>query len=341
MTNASDHSLPKLSIVSITFNHEAYIKETLDSFVAQRTEFPFEIIVADDASTDDTAAIVRKYARSYPNLFRPILRTRNVGVHANFTDALSSARGDYIALCEGDDFWTDPYKLSKQVTFLEQNPRTTVCFHPVRVTSDGQTVGSEYPPISWRADLSIEALIARNFIQTNSVVYRRIARYDDIPADVMPLDWYLHVRHAVRGEIAMLPDTMAVYRRHAEGIWHSAYNDPTEFWLKRGPGVAAMLEAMLDLFPDDTSRQRIVGQNAEWVLRELEKVPSPEGRDALLDCIRQHPRLAMLALQHHRFQTPIRRIRHRISSETLGWKAYLANLATRMNLSRSRVNKDL
>jgi glycosyltransferase involved in cell wall biosynthesis len=295
--------------VSITYNHEAYIREALDGFVAQKTDFPVEIIVADDASTDATPAIIQEYADRHPHLFRPILRSENVGTFANLIDALSAARGKYLALCEGDDYWIDPMKLTKQVAFLDRHPETAVCFHPVRmIWTDGHAKDSKFPPLQVRGNLSVETLISRNFIQTNSVVYRRLARYDDIPADVMPLDWYLHVRHAVHGDIAMLPDTMAVYRRHSQGMWHNRFADPAQFWLKRGPGHAALFDAMLDLFPGDPLREEMVARMADWILRQIAKVPGPEGRAVLLDTIAQHPRSAMLALQH-RWATPTRRLK--------------------------------
>ena len=299
MTEKATANPPKVSVVSITYNHEAYIREALDGFVAQQTDFPVEIIVADDASTDATPAIIQEYADRHPHLFRPILRSENVGTHANLTDALSAARGKYLALCEGDDYWIDPMKLTKQVTFLDRHPETAVCFHPVRmIWTDGHAKDSKFPPVKLRRDLSVENLLLRNFMQTNSVVYRRLARYDDIPADVMPLDWYLNVRHAVHGDIAMLPETMAVYRRHSQGMWHNRVADPPLFWRTQGPGHAAMFDAMLDLFPDDPRREQIVAGMVDWILREMAKVPGPEGRAALLDTIARHPRSAMLALEH-------------------------------------------
>lgn len=218
---------PKVSIVSTTHNQAGYARQAFDSFLDQQTDFPVEIIVADDASTDATPAIIREYAERYPHVFRPIFRTENLGLNGNLTGALSAARGEYVALCEADDYWIDPLKLSKQVAFLDRHPKTTVCFHPVRVIwEDGHAKDSKFPPVRVRGNLSLDALILMNFIQTNSAVYRRLERYDDIPADVMPLDWYLHVRHAVHGDIAMLPDTMAVYRRHAQGMWHNQVVDP-------------------------------------------------------------------------------------------------------------------
>lgn len=329
--SAADKMSPKVSVVSITYNHESYIRDALDSFVAQQTDFPVEVIVADDASTDATPVIIREYANRHPHLFRPILRGQNIGVNANFTDAMSAARGEYLALCEGDDFWTDPRKLSKQVEFLDRNPDTAVCFHPVRITHEDGSAESEFPPTSLRRDLSVEALLAQNFIQTNSVVYRRQPRYDDIPADIMPIDWYLHVRHAVGGRIAMLPETMGVYRRHPQGIWYVAVKDRQKFWAARGHGVAAMLEAMLDLFPGDHVREEIIGEVCDWVLREIAKVAGTEGRAALLDAITDHPRVTLLSLQHRWSLTPWRRFKRLLSAATssVGARAYASAVSVK------------
>lgn len=300
---------PKVSIVSTTHNQAGYARQAFDSFLDQQTDFPVEIIVADDASTDATPAIIREYAERYPHVFRPIFRTENLGLNGNLTGALSAARGEYVALCEADDYWIDPLKLSKQVAFLDRHPKTTVCFHPVRVIwEDGHAKDSKFPPVRVRGNLSLDALILMNFIQTNSAVYRRLERYDDIPADVMPLDWYLHVRHAVHGDIAMLPDTMAVYRRHAQGMWHNQVVDPPKFWLTQGPGHAATFDAMLDLFPGDPAREELIAVMADWILRQIANVPGPEGRAALQETIARHPRIAMLALQH-RGATPALRLK--------------------------------
>lgn len=176
------------------------------------------------------------------------------------------------------------------------------------IWEDGHAKDSKFPPVRVRGNLSLDALILMNFIQTNSAVYRRLERYDDIPADVMPLDWYLHVRHAVHGDIAMLPDTMAVYRRHAQGMWHNQVVDPPKFWLTQGPGHAATFDAMLDLFPGDPAREELIAVMADWILRQIANVPGPEGRAALQETIARHPRIAMLALQH-RGATPARRLK--------------------------------
>jgi hypothetical protein len=296
-----------VSVVTTTHNQEAYVHDAFDSFVAQQIDFPMEIIVADDASTDATPAIIQEYADRYPHLFRPILRPKNLGLNRNLVDALSRARGTYIALCEGDDYWIDPLKLSKQVAFLDRHPKTAVCFHPVRtIWEDGRVEDQDFPPVSWRDDLSLDALIRRNFIQTNSAVYRRLPHYRDIPADVMPLDHYLMVRHAFSGNIAMLPETMAVYRRHSQGMWNNQVVNPLKFWLLRGGGHAAMYDAMIDLAAGDPAREELIGGMADWVFSEIANVPGPEGRAAFLDSIAQHPRCAMLALQHRWANDPDR-----------------------------------
>ncbi|OBA58448.1 sugar transferase [Mycobacterium sp. 1100029.7] len=288
-----------MSIVATTHNQEGYARQAFDSFLEQRTDFPVEIIVADDASTDSTPSVIQEYTDRYPHVFRPIYRPQNLGLNRNMTGALSAARGEYVALCEADDYWTDPLKLSKQVAYLDRHADTTVCFHPVRVVwEDGYAKDSKFPPPHLRGDLSVDALLLMNFIQTNSVVYRRLERYDDIPADVMPLDWYLHVRHAARGRIAMLPEIMSVYRRHAKGMWHNQVADPPKFWLTLGPGHAATFDAMLDLFPGDPGRESLIAAMADWILGQIANVPGEPGREALADTTARYPRIAELASVH-------------------------------------------
>ena len=117
-------TMPLVSICCTTYNHQDYIAKCLDSFVMQKTNFPFEILVHDDASTDNTAKIVREYELKYPHLFRCVYQSENQFYNQNaLTDVLFKiSMGKYIALCEGDDYWIDPLKLQKQVDFLESNP---------------------------------------------------------------------------------------------------------------------------------------------------------------------------------------------------------------------------
>lgn len=327
--------IPKVSVVAVTYNQQDYVRETLDGFVAQQTDFPVEFLIADDASTDATPAIIEQYAQRHPDRIRAILRPENVGVLANWKATMSAARGEYLAICEGDDYWTDPHKLARQVDYLDRHPQISVCFHPVRfISPDDALNGMEYPPVYLRGDFSVEALLARNFIQTNSVMYRRLAGYDDIPDGVMPVDWYLHVRHALLGGVAMLPETMGVYRLHGGGLWQSAYGDQASFWLKKGPGLLAMLEAMLDLIAGDPAREKIVGEVCAWAFGETAKVADPEGPAALQDYLAAHPRLAMLALQHASGDTRWRRFRRRVALERSAWRARTRFYGIRMRRHR-------
>jgi glycosyltransferase involved in cell wall biosynthesis len=123
--------LPLVSICCETYNHEKYIRDAIDGFLMQKTDFAYEIIIHDDASTDQTADIIRSYADNNPNII-PILQAENQhskGVRILSTFVYPIVRGKYIALCEGDDYWTDPGKLQKQIDYMEEHPECTLCVH--------------------------------------------------------------------------------------------------------------------------------------------------------------------------------------------------------------------
>jgi glycosyltransferase involved in cell wall biosynthesis len=125
-----DFSQPVLSVVCITYNHENYISKAIDSFLMQETDFPFEIIIGDDCSNDSTATVVKKYAKKYPNFIHAITRENNLGAEANFRDCIDHSRSEIIAVCEGDDYWTDVEKLAKQYKFMVANPDYSFIFSP-------------------------------------------------------------------------------------------------------------------------------------------------------------------------------------------------------------------
>lgn len=230
----------KLSIVCITYNHERFIRDCLEGFVMQKTNFPFEILINDDASMDKTADIIREYETKYPDLFRCVYQTENQWGKKNpFTDILfPMVRGKYVALNEGDDYWTDENKLQKQVDFMETHSDFSVCFHPVTVHwEDNSEPDSVFPSAKerfYKTELTLDDLLKRNFIQTNSVLYRWRFHRDSLklfPDGILPMDWYLHLLHAQTGKIGFLPDVMSVYRRHRGGIWTEA--EQTSRWFIR------------------------------------------------------------------------------------------------------------
>ena len=131
-----------VSIACITYNHENYIEDAIKGFLMQKTRFPIEIIIHDDASTDRTAEIIKSYEKKYPDLIKPIYQLENQyskGVKISANNVWPKCKGKYIALCEGDDYWTDPYKLQKQVDFMENNQDCTLCFHNAEIVNFDKT----------------------------------------------------------------------------------------------------------------------------------------------------------------------------------------------------------
>lgn len=222
---------PKLTIFCITYNHIRFIRQALDSFLMQKTDFPFVILIHDDASTDGTAEVIREYEAQYPEIIRPFYQTENQfsQIGLNFLPKILFPRihTPYVATCEGDDYWTDPLKLQKQVDFLEAHPDYTICFHPVDVHFENQPERKEiFPPeerINRGDEFTLDELAAGNFIQTNSVVYRWVMPekepFDAFPSGIMPGDYFMHLMHAKHGKIGFINERMGVYRRHDGGVW--------------------------------------------------------------------------------------------------------------------------
>lgn len=167
---------PLVSIVTATYNHAPYIAEALDSFLAQETEYPYEIIVHDDASTDGTTEIVRNYAEKYPDIVKPIFQKTNQysqGINI-YEFVIPHIRGKYIAQCEGDDFWCDKHKLQKQIAYMEQHPECSYCFcNSYRVNLKSEIIGEQLPAEKSRVFSSREIIAAPEiFLATASTVYK-------------------------------------------------------------------------------------------------------------------------------------------------------------------------
>lgn len=256
MTTKSSKT-PKVSIVAVSFNQERYIRQALDSFVAQQTKFDYEIVIADDASTDATPQIIQEYTEQFPKLFRPILRKKNIGIAPNFIDAMRSAQGEYIALCEGDDFWTDVNKLQFQADYLDTHSDYALVFHPVQIFYESGGEESIYPDNSTTRVFDLPHLLENNFIQTNSVMYRR-QKYTDLPTDILPLDWFLHVYHARFGNIGFIDKVMAAYRKHAQGVWWEATHNIDTIWKKYGTQHVGLFYEMRRLFTDKPEYQALI-----------------------------------------------------------------------------------
>jgi glycosyltransferase involved in cell wall biosynthesis len=221
-----------LSICCLTYNHEPYIKQCLDGFLKQKTNFKFEVLIHDDASTDKTVDVIRDYERVYPNIIKPIYQSENQyskGVKPTFEFNFPRAKGKYIALCEGDDYWTDPLKLQKQVDVLEENEDCVACHHWHEYLFDREneeaflqpapTVGEGYLP---QKTASVREIFDNRLrVKTRTVLYRNIINKDFLPA------WYnsvafgdvpLSMLMGRFGKFYFIDEVMAVYRITDKGI---------------------------------------------------------------------------------------------------------------------------
>lgn len=215
--------IPLVSICCITYNHEKYIRDAIEGFLMQNVTFSIEIIIHDDASTDRTAKIVREYANKYPDLIVPILQAENQyskGIRPSPTFVWPRARGKYIALCEGDDYWTDPLKIQKQVDFLEKNSEFSICFHEVHINRANK-IEEDFITRKVADVTGLKDLIKGNYIHTPSVVFRKNQDILDRFKISNPSlgDYALHMLNASVGKIKKFQDVMAVYRIHEGGIW--------------------------------------------------------------------------------------------------------------------------
>lgn len=215
---------PLVSIIMITYGHEEYIEESINRILEQNFNESIEFIISNDCSPDNTDDIIREILRVHPKgyLIKYIKHNENKGAIPNFVWTLSQAKGKYIALCEGDDYWTDPLKLQKQVDFLENNPDYSIVFHKVReVNISGQSTDTIIDSPEQEETYDLKYLATGNFIHTPSVVFKK--SLNEIPEWLKsaPIgDYPLHMLNAQFGLIKYLPEEMAVYRI-GNGIWSS------------------------------------------------------------------------------------------------------------------------
>lgn len=215
-----------VSIVCNAYNHEEYIRDALSGFVMQKTTFPFEVLVHDDASTDKTAEIIREYERDYPDLIKPIYQTENQyskGGGLVGKIQFARARGKYIAFCEGDDFWTDPLKIQKQYDALEAHPEIDMCAHTVEAVKANTLEPNGFIRPAKRDTVFTTEEVIRGgggFVGTVSLFYRR-GLVENMPPfrQFLMLDYTMQIQGSLRGGILFLDDCMAKYRVASNGSW--------------------------------------------------------------------------------------------------------------------------
>jgi glycosyltransferase involved in cell wall biosynthesis len=206
----------------VTYNHEHFLADALDSILMQETDFNFEIVVGDDCSTDGTRGILLDYQKRHPDRVRPILHKHNVGMQRNTLATLEACRGEYIALLDGDDYWLSPKKLQSQVETLDSHPEYSMCWHNAyNEYEDGMRedfVTKHDGPK--RECVALEEVAFRNFIPTCSVVVRRHV-LGDYPSFCLKSpfgDWLINVLAAREGSLAYIDELWAVRRVHPGGV---------------------------------------------------------------------------------------------------------------------------
>jgi len=221
-----------VSICCITYNHENYIKDALDGFLMQKTNFPYEIIINDDASQDRTAEIIREYQVKFPDILKPIFQEENQfsqGVHPFTGIVFPVANGKYIALCEGDDYWTDPQKLQKQVDFFETHPDFTICTHHAQVLNmETGEFTVKTPSFVNPTVLTLKDLMGGdNGGPTCSIMFRN-GVFDHYPESFKKIrggDVPLQVICTSKGKLMCLTDEMGVFRVHNRGSYYYLSKD--------------------------------------------------------------------------------------------------------------------
>lgn len=223
----------KVSIIVNTYNHEKFIADTLNGIVIQKVNFPFEVLIHDDASNDNTVEIIKDYISKYSHIdFKPIFQTVNQysqNIKIGRTFQYPRTKGKYIAICEGDDYWTDPLKLQKQVDFLEGNPEYVLCFHNCILLRDDKFTETILDKYDYKSNQEIPPMEFQNWIaQTATIVYRNNPKIPKL------LSSFNHVvfgdvlfRRVIVdfGKVYLINEVMSVYRKHEMGITNRRFSN--------------------------------------------------------------------------------------------------------------------
>lgn len=304
-----------VTVVCITYNHELYIRDALDSFVRQKTNFKFKVFVGEDCGPDNTAEIVKEYAEKYPDIIVPFLREKNMGAQRNLIDMCQRAESPYIAFCEGDDYWIDDYKLQKQFDYMEANPDLRFCFSRTKIeapenwhlrnyykaNSNGELIWPDCQP---GYTLPNRNMIAEDFISffpphTSSVFYRWNYALDipewfyngiigDIPICTMQLG---------KGSAGYIPDITSVYRRSNVGVVMN--NSTDEHFINTRLDYVRYLLGLREHFEEhygEYCKVQFENRIKLEVANYLETAIKIDDTEAFLRCFNEYPEASKIAL---------------------------------------------
>ncbi|MBP8156206.1 MAG: glycosyltransferase [Leadbetterella sp.] len=226
---------PLVSVHLLTYNHAKFIAQSIESVVNQKTNFPFEIVIGDDHSTDGTSQIVDQYAAKYPELIKVVRGKTNGGPQPNSIRILENSQGKYMAALEGDDYWIDPLKLQKQADFMDQNPDFAICFTNTRV----EFFENKEEPYLLNANIKKDVFELKDLIAETEVWFMGTATLFYTMSSIFPVQPWFHktksgdipmiMLAARHGKIKYLPDVTAAYRRHSAGASNTDHKDDAKF----------------------------------------------------------------------------------------------------------------
>ena len=211
-----------VSVAMITYNHEPFIREAIEGVLMQQTHFPYELVIGEDCSTDRTREICIEYQQKHPDKIRLLLNEKNLGMMPNFIQTLNACSGKYIALCEGDDYWTDTMKLQKQVEFLEGNEEYVLTYHDAKVIdAAGEILIDTKLPCDFKEELHENELKQGNWVPTLSICFRNVIKsYPKEMLKVINGDTFLISLLGHFGKGKFMKDIQAGnYRIHQGGVW--------------------------------------------------------------------------------------------------------------------------
>ncbi|MFZ2432368.1 MAG: glycosyltransferase [Lutibacter sp.] len=291
----------------ITYNHEKYIREAIEGVLMQQCNFEVELIVANDCSTDKTDEVIQNIIQNHPNGFwiKYTHHIQNKGMMPNFIWALKQCQGDYIALCEGDDYWTDPLKLQKQVDFLEGNLEYVLCFHQVNILkTNGEIVDDFITKVPENYETIETLAYLGNYIHTPSVVFRNIITEFPFEFEQSPIgDYFLYMMLAEHGKLKYLEDKMAVYR-YGVGI----FSGKSQLYLAKSNLI--LFTCLLTYLKDDKIKKIVFSRQLQAVF-QLEKTFNEEYKN---NFISNHGFFKALKYVQNNYQTKSNKITKKIIS---------------------------
>lgn len=281
----------KVSVLVMTYNHEHFIAQAIQSALMQETSFDFEIVVVEDCSTDNTRHIVQELKHDNPSRIRLVLSERNIRSNEIVARGIQAARGTYIALLDGDDYWTCPSKLQQQVDVLDAHPEYAICFHNAAVVYENH----ERPTFNWTAPgqnlvTTLEDLWMGNYIATCSAMFRRGFRTEipDWYYAFFPItDWPLHLMSAEHGKITYIDQVMGVYRYHEGGLYSGlseARKQDTTFQLY------LRLNAAFDYRYDRYAKAGLFNYFLEWAEEYAARGEWGRVQECLKRCVKGYPK---------------------------------------------------